>query len=148
MEMIYHVFWNALSMERVQVFQDIFVSGHSHTHYLKPKDKIVGQDVHGNLYMEDYTSQYGRHRWVVYSNHDDYADGPTSIPPEWHGWLHYIHDQRADDFSKEYKPPIYQAAPTPTKSGYSDQNYYVPKGHWRHPGVATKSWKKYSAWKP
>ena len=29
----------------------------------------------------------GRHRWVVFANHDDYFDGSMRIPAEWHGAL-------------------------------------------------------------
>jgi hypothetical protein len=34
---------------------------HSHSHWLKPKkpENIVGTDEHGNVYMEDMTTQYG-----------------------------------------------------------------------------------------
>eukprot|EP00959_Pyramimonas_sp_CCMP1952_P088314 1847632-Pyramimonas_sp.AAC.1 len=48
----------------------------SATHWRKiPHGKMVGQDYNGNIYMEDMTCQYGRHRWVVYADHDDYFDG-------------------------------------------------------------------------
>ena len=32
----------------------------------------------------------GRNRWVMYSDPKNYS--ASSIPREWHGWLHYIHD--------------------------------------------------------
>jgi NADH:ubiquinone oxidoreductase subunit len=32
----------------------------------------------------------GRHRWVEYADAVDYD--ASSVPPEWHGWLHHITD--------------------------------------------------------
>ncbi|AGA64348.1 NADH:ubiquinone oxidoreductase 17.2 kD subunit [Liberibacter crescens BT-1] len=51
--------------------------------------KRVGQDQFGNIYYEGHKSSYGLpHRWVIYKG---YAD-PSSIPPEWHGWIHHRSD--------------------------------------------------------
>ena len=54
----------------------------------------MGEDGHGNKYYEIKRGvQYGRHRYVIYKDvHlDEYT--PTLVPPEWHGWLHYMHDK-------------------------------------------------------
>lgn len=48
---------------------------------LRRKDKFVGRDENGNSY---YESSKGK-RWVMYSS----VSEPTTVPPEWHVWLHY-----------------------------------------------------------
>jgi NADH:ubiquinone oxidoreductase subunit len=46
------------------------------------------------LYLQYYErltdTQFGRHRWVEYKDNDMY--NASTVPPEWHGWLHYITD--------------------------------------------------------
>ena len=61
-----------------------------------PTGTLVGEDKFGNKYYEDETTSYNRKRWVVYGNMDTY--NPTSIPPEWHGWLNYINVSLAKQF--------------------------------------------------
>lgn len=39
----------------------------------------------------------GRHRWVEYASKDRY--NASQVPPEWHGWLHYITDHTGDEVS-------------------------------------------------
>jgi NADH dehydrogenase (ubiquinone) 1 alpha subcomplex subunit 12 len=41
---------------------------------------------------------------VVYADKFDY--NPTSVPPEWHGWLNYINDYEPNNH--QFKKPIYQ----------------------------------------
>ncbi|MBA8754323.1 NADH-ubiquinone oxidoreductase subunit NDUFA12 family protein [Wolbachia pipientis] len=48
---------------------------------LRREDKFVGRDENGNSY---YESSKGK-RWVMYSS----VSEPTTVPPEWHIWLHY-----------------------------------------------------------
>lgn len=43
--------------------------------------KFIGRDENGNSY---YESSKGK-RWVRYGG----AYEPTTVPPEWHIWLHY-----------------------------------------------------------
>ncbi|GMH95047.1 hypothetical protein TL16_g13065 [Triparma laevis f. inornata] len=53
--------------------------------------RLVGTDAGGNKYFEntvDYT--FGQHRWVEPSDIHNYD--PSSIPPEWHGWMHHMSD--------------------------------------------------------
>ena len=53
----------------------------------------VGEDEFGNVYHEakkaspEYEGR--KRRWVIYKG---YAD-PTTVPPEWHGWLHHSYDE-------------------------------------------------------
>lgn len=46
----------------------------------------------------------GRRRWIVYKDKFDY--NPTTIPPEWHGWLNYINDYNPTN--TQFKQPTYQ----------------------------------------
>ncbi|GFT88597.1 mlaD domain-containing protein [Nephila pilipes] len=48
---------------------------------LRREDKFVGRDENGNSY---YESSKGK-RWVMYSS----VSEPTTVPPQWHIWLHY-----------------------------------------------------------
>lgn len=48
---------------------------------IQKKGKFVGKDENDNSY---YESNEGK-RWVVYSKISE----PTTVPPEWHIWLHY-----------------------------------------------------------
>jgi NADH:ubiquinone oxidoreductase subunit len=54
--------------------------------------KQVGTDAAGNRYFIDRRPSRGRlrvRRWVVYHGVAD----PSSIPAEWHPWLHYTTDE-------------------------------------------------------
>ena len=52
--------------------------------------KKIGTDSLGNTYYQIKARAGYNHprRWVVYK---DVAE-PSSVPPEWHGWLHYQSD--------------------------------------------------------
>ncbi|KAF3683702.1 putative NADH dehydrogenase [ubiquinone] 1 alpha subcomplex subunit 12, partial [Capsicum annuum] len=57
---------------------------------------LVGVDKFGNKYYEKLgDTQSGRHRWVEYAQKDRY--NASQVPPEWHGWLHYITDHTGDE---------------------------------------------------
>lgn len=44
-----------------------------------------------------WKSILGRHRWVEYASKNRY--NASQVPPEWHGWLHYITDHTGDEVS-------------------------------------------------
>lgn len=50
--------------------------------------RLVGEDTQGNKYYEDKKRmRYGKaRRWVIYKGRAE----ASKIPPEWHGWLHFI----------------------------------------------------------
>ncbi|KAI6646590.1 hypothetical protein LOD99_12711 [Oopsacas minuta] len=50
---------------------------------------LVGEDANGNKYYENLRYQFGRHRFVDYKLKEFDA---SQVPPEWHGWLHYMTD--------------------------------------------------------
>jgi NADH:ubiquinone oxidoreductase subunit len=62
------------------------------------KGTLVGTDANGNKYYQDLEAPYGRTRWVEYPTMpgvfgiDLKFDG-SMVSPEWHGWLHYMHDK-------------------------------------------------------
>ncbi len=52
------------------------------------RGRLVGKDTLGNKYYEDKKRmRYGKpRRWVIYKGRAE----ASKIPPEWHGWLHFI----------------------------------------------------------
>ncbi len=67
--------------------------------FLNKNAQFVGEDYNGNKYYEIKEGVlYGKHRWVVYKDVEDYS--PASVPPEWHGWLHNINNDAPTRVSK------------------------------------------------
>lgn len=59
----------------------------------RPGGELVGTDAYGNKYFEKKDAILNRDRWVVFANSTHYTgQNPTVVPPEWHGWLHFITD--------------------------------------------------------
>jgi NADH:ubiquinone oxidoreductase subunit len=56
------------------------------------KGVLVGTDSFGNRYFEALTNKGSydgrKRRYVLYNG---YADA-SKIPPDWHGWMHYLYD--------------------------------------------------------
>jgi NADH:ubiquinone oxidoreductase subunit len=53
---------------------------------------LIGEDGFGNKYYEDKDriGPAGKpRRWVIYNGEAE----ASKVPPEWHGWLHYIFDE-------------------------------------------------------
>ncbi|KAH7442065.1 hypothetical protein KP509_03G068800 [Ceratopteris richardii] len=88
---------------------------------------LVGVDKFGNKYYEKLENvQYGRHRWVEYADIKNYD--ASSVPPEWHGWLHYVTDHTPEQL-EELKPVRYGMEHRRNQSGLGDQYSYFSKGH-------------------
>ena len=54
--------------------------------------RLVGKDAVGNIYYEAKKAPRGvlrRRRWVMYAGEVE----ASTIPPEWHSWLHYTTEQ-------------------------------------------------------
>lgn len=47
------------------------------------------------LSLNFWLKNIGRHRWVEYASKTRY--NASQVPPEWHGWLHYITDRTGDE---------------------------------------------------
>jgi NADH dehydrogenase (ubiquinone) 1 alpha subcomplex subunit 12 len=78
------------------------------------KGTLVGSDYNGNKYYEDRDAPYGRTRWVEYPTPpgvwaiEQKYDG-SMVSPEWHGWLHYMHDKTGAQLAAELEKPFKQA---------------------------------------
>ncbi|KAL2652418.1 hypothetical protein R1flu_020546 [Riccia fluitans] len=105
--------------------------------------QLIGTDDFGNEYYEKTTGvQHGRHRWVVYK---DRTYNASSIPPEWHGWLHHITDRTAEQL-EGLKPRRYGIEHTRNRTGEGEQYIYHAKGHALNPNK--RDWKRYQEWIP
>ncbi|MCO5549072.1 hypothetical protein L7F22_002538 [Adiantum nelumboides] len=102
---------------------------------------LVGVDKFGNKYYEKLNTQYGRHRWVDYADLNNYD--ASSVPPEWHGWLHYITDRKPEQL-EELKPVRYGIEHKPNVSGLGDLHAYHSKGHAKNP--QQRDWTRYEPW--
>merc|ERR1712198_559208 len=90
--------------------------------------KVVGTDVHGNIYRENNNYLFGRNRWVEYvpAVGTDY-DG-SMVPAEWFGWLHNKVDE-----PPTLKPPT---------------DYSWQSGHGFNETGTSKAYVPYSTTKP
>jgi NADH:ubiquinone oxidoreductase subunit len=93
----------------------------------------VGQDDYGNRYFEGrWSGPQGKpRRWVSYSSRK--AD-PSSVPAEWHGWLHL----------NQNTPPRQSSL-----DRYAWQKPHAVNGAVKsaHP-LATEASQDYASWKP
>ncbi|KAM1021146.1 hypothetical protein ACFX2J_042091 [Malus domestica] len=105
--------------------------------------RLVGVDQIGNKYYEKLDSQYGRHRWVEYAEKSRY--NASQVPPEWHGWLHYITDHTGDELLM-LKPKRYSIEHKENFTGEGDEFIYHSKGHSLNPGQ--RDWTRYQPWEP
>ncbi|KAL2921478.1 putative NADH dehydrogenase [ubiquinone] 1 alpha subcomplex subunit 12 [Bienertia sinuspersici] len=105
--------------------------------------KVVGVDQFGNKYYENMNAQYGRHRWVEYASKNRY--NASQVPPEWHGWLHFITDHTGDELLA-LKPSRYGIEHKENFSGEGDEYIYHSKGHALNPGQ--RDWTRYQPWQP
>lgn len=74
--------------------------------YTSRHGSFVGEDGGGNKYYQDMDNigPAGRpRRWVIYKGEAD----ASKVPPEWHGWLHYVIDEppAADYQAKSWQKP-------------------------------------------
>ena len=62
----------------------------------------VGSDPYGNRYYRAPSRIQGRkeRRWVIYKGEPE----ASKVPPEWHGWLHYMVDTPPTQDSYESRP--------------------------------------------
>ncbi|EGC33359.1 hypothetical protein DICPUDRAFT_98581 [Dictyostelium purpureum] len=84
---------------------------------------LVGVDKFGNKYYENKEEIFGRHRWVEYGDYKN--PDPTTIPPEWHSYIHFISDRPGSEmlsFAPTYKRP-HIANPTGTDGAYTPPNF-------------------------
>ncbi|MEO0617761.1 MAG: NADH:ubiquinone oxidoreductase subunit NDUFA12 [Pseudomonadota bacterium] len=93
--------------------------------------EAVGTDSFGNTY---YRQRRGvgplgvPRRWVTYVD----ASDPTTVPPEWHGWLHYTTDELPSDQS--YLRRSWEKPHQPNMTGTPDA--YRPRGSLLNTGIS------------
>jgi len=107
--------------------------------------KKVGQDHLGNKYYTGgrRTADARPRRWVIF---DGEAEA-TSVPAEWHGWLHY----QTDNFPRVDEGPyrrLYQKSHQPNLTGTPAA--YRPSGHSKSEsgGKRAESDADYDPWTP
>lgn len=110
----------------MSLFSDLFTWWNGTTFstrvYTKRHGRKVGSDAYGNTYYEerrDPKKGERRRRWVIYT---DLAEA-SKVPPEWHGWLHYIVD---DTPGSDYQARVWQKPHVENKTGTPDA--YRPSG--------------------
>lgn len=100
------------------------------------RGRKVGEDQFGNIY---YEGRNGR-RWVQYAG---YAEA-SSIPPGWHGWMHYRTD--TPPCADNYRPRDWEMPHVPNPTGTPAA--YFPKGSLSNPAERPKVAGDYEAWRP
>jgi NADH:ubiquinone oxidoreductase subunit len=108
--------------------------------FTRLRGRAVGTDAFGNRYFEEKSAVAGRRtrRWVIYAG----AVEASSVPPEWHAWLHYTVDAPLSDANRLpwQKPHL----PNRTGTGFS----YRPAGHDYNGGRRRRATGDYDAWSP
>jgi NADH:ubiquinone oxidoreductase subunit len=104
----------------------------------------VGTDEFGNKYYEALTTKesYGdkKRRYVIYKG---YADA-SKIPPDWHGWMHYMYDERPSDTPLPKKS--WEKSHLPNFSGTPFARF--PSGSLNSESERQKASGDYESWKP
>jgi len=100
----------------------------------------VGTDSLGNRYFEEkrYRSGLRRRRWVAYAG----APDASTVPPEWHAWLHYTTEAPIPDTGRRPWQKPHLANLTGTPEGYR------PPGHDYTGGTRAAASSDYEAWTP
>lgn len=103
----------------------------------------IGTDSLGNTYYEAKARKGYNHprRWVIYKGEAE----PSSVPPEWHGWLHYQTDAVPSNDTASFRRP-WQLPPKANMTGTPDA--YHPPGHILSGGYRDKATGDYEAWVP
>ena len=102
--------------------------------------RVVGRDAIGNTYYEDRRPRDGEHRrrWV-----DDKGEPEaSSVPAEWHSWLHYTTDAPLAEAGKRPWQKPHEANQTATPGSYR------PPGHDYQGGKRAHATGDYEAWTP
>ena len=103
---------------------------------------LVGTDSAGNKYYKDRRAAKGRRerRWVIYAG----AVEASSVPADWHGWLHHRTDEPGSGRAADKRP--WQKEHQPNLTG--TEAAYRPPGHVLKGGKREKATGDYEAWRP
>lgn len=100
----------------------------------------VGNDSFGNAYYRNKRAAGRERRWVIYAGEPE----ASTVPPEWHGWLHHTMPTplpAGSDVRKAWQKP-HQANLTGTDGAY------LPPGHALKGGQRAQSTSDYQSWQP
>ena len=101
----------------------------------------VGEDAAGNVYYEGGKDTAGRpRRWVIYNGYSE----ASTIPPGWHGWMHYRTD--VPPSQESYVAREWQKPHQPNLTG--TPNAYRPSGSTLSTGKRPKATGDYQPWTP
>ena len=100
----------------------------------------VGTDGFGNRYFQERRFKEGRRqrRWVLYAGEPE----ASTVPPEWHAWLHYTVDAPLTDVPRHFWQKLHLANRTGTAFSYR------PPGHDYSGGKRSRATGDYDAWSP
>ena len=104
------------------------------------KGQLVGIDLAGNRYYQERAIRpNGRaRRWVDYKG----AVEASSVPAEWHSWLHYTTDRPIPESARRAWSKPHIANPTGTGESYR------PPGHDYEGGRRAPASGDYESWTP
>lgn len=111
--------------------------------YTALRGRHVGTDAQGNRY---YIQRKGigplgvPRRWVIYNNLAE----ASQVPPEWHGWLHYMVDTLPTE--EHYRPRPWEKDHVMNVTG--TPSAYRPSGSILASGKRPKATGDYSPWRP
>lgn len=105
--------------------------------------KKVGIDGYGNAYYEAGTRKGYMHsrRWVMYKDEPE----ASTVPPEWHGWLHHQTDIVPDDNQAPHRRS-WQEPPQANMTG-TDHAYH-PQGQFSSREQRARVTGDYESWVP
>jgi len=121
-------------MQYYRAYQRLGLKGlyqHLYTFKQIKEGTLVGTDRYGNKYFENTNYPYGQHRWyepAVYENQQ--MQDASSIPPEWHGWMHYTTD-RIPTQPLPTGPAIVAESSVPKELDHHKVPESVRAGQWR-----------------
>lgn len=104
--------------------------------------ELVGSDAFNNRYYKEKRPRKGakEKRWVIYRQGRE----PSTVPPEWHGWLHYT---ASVPLSKQRRPHYgWEKPASPNLTG--TQNAYLPPGALQKGGQHAPTIADYEPWRP
>lgn len=97
----------------------------------------IGEDEFGNVY---YQGRKNGKRWVIYNGSAE----ASSIPPGWHGWIHYRTDVPPTESA--YAPRQWEKPHVPNLTGTAAA--YRPEGSLLRGGERPRVTGDYDAWSP
>ena len=105
------------------------------------RGELVGSDSYSNRYYRGRrrAGHYTERRWVIYHG----ADEASSVPPEWHAWLHHISDDVPPDDALRH---AWQRDHEPNRTGTAAA--YHPPGSVLSGGQRARATGDYEAWTP